>query len=647
MTAMLAACASGSGGGGSTTTGSGAPSSGGVPVPATFVIGQPAQPFVGIKPTATANSTVNGTTPAAAGTAFGLDQTVYSLSGSGLSGIPPTSSAQATITYTGNTYQLSVPFFGVAALPISSGSSSGTASNGASVNVDLMEWTYVLGGFWVVGTTTAAVPGALSTFESGFLTPVAATPFIGTATYTSANSVLGVIESVVNGAYEPVPVMGNGTLTANFGTNQITGMFSNMVATNSANQSFPWNGVTLNGSISGNNFQGSTQVTSAPANAYSLKSSATGFISGAFYGPQATEIGAVWSLYDGSTAATGIVEADGAPTATAPAVTPPQAASLFLNPNPAPSIGAITNPTTINAAAPATAGNSPAAPVLATSGGPSFSGTPSFPTVGTVFPLTQSVMQLTKAGLTVDSSANTGGATIVINPQIGPTGSSTVFNLNIPSLGISDFVQLHGALNQTIQGGTLGSTDMSISVVGLNYATLGTWVESSVSGQADVAMFVAGYETPVANLPKSGTATYSGTGNVVGNVYVAGQFGTAPAVEGDASLTANFSTGQVTGAFTNMQAYAKSNPASPTTVYSYPWNDVSVSASIAVGTTKFSGTTITTSQPASPLALKNGATGNINGGFYGPNAENLGAVWSLSNADGSGTALGVVGATKQ
>ena len=38
---------------------------------------------------------------------------------------------------------------------------------------------------------------------------------------------------------------------------------------------------------------------------------------------------------------------------------------------------------------------------------------------------------------------------------------------------------------------------------------------------------------------------------------------------------------------------------------------------------------------------------SINGGFYGPNAENLGAVWTLSNGDGTGVAMGGVGATKQ
>ena len=77
-----------------------------------------------------------------------------------------------------------------------------------------------------------------------------------------------------------------------------------------------------------------------------------------------------------------------------------------------------------------------------------------------------------------------------------------------------------------------------------------------------------------------------------------------------------------------------------------PWNDVSVSASIATGTNKFSGTTSVSSQPASgpsgALLLGNSATGNINGGFYGPAAQNLGAIWSLS--DGTTSVIGGVAA---
>jgi hypothetical protein len=76
----------------------------------------------------------------------------------------------------------------------------------------------------------------------------------------------------------------------------------------------------------------------------------------------------------------------------------------------------------------------------------------------------------------------------------------------------------------------------------------------------------------------------------------------------------------------------------------WPWHDVSVKANIAPETNKFSGTTAVTSQPSpSSFSLTNSATGHINGAFYGPAAQNLGALWSLS--DGTGSALGWVGAS--
>jgi hypothetical protein len=40
------------------------------------------------------------------------------------------------------------------------------------------------------------------------------------------------------------------------------------------------------------------------------------------------------------------------------------------------------------------------------------------------------------------------------------------------------------------------------------------------------------------------------------------------------------------------------------------------------------------------MALSGSATGHIDGAFFGPAAQNLGAVWSLN--DGSGAALGTV-----
>jgi hypothetical protein len=54
-------------------------------------------------------------------------------------------------------------------------------------------------------------------------------------------------------------------------------------------------------------------------------------------------------------------------------------------------------------------------------------------------------------------------------------------------------------------------------------------------------------------------------------------------------------------------------------------------------------------QAAGILGMTTAATGTFQGKFYGPNAEELGLVWSLhdNTSDGGKTAVGVIGATKQ
>lgn len=653
---LLAGCASGGGS-------SGPPNSGGVSVPSSFVIGAPAEPpLLGDKPVAAGSAAVKGGAAPASGTSFGLDQTIYSISSTGLRGDNDPAYA-ASLTYTGSVYQLSIPNKGVT-FNVNSAQTSGT-SNGAPVAVDLTEWTYVLGGFWYYGTTGNLT---LSTFESGYLAPVSMLPIVGTATYTSTGGVVGVIHSIVNGMYEPVPVVGDASLTVDFGTMHITGLFSNMIATNSASQNSPWNGISLTAAGAGGSyfhFHGTTQITSAPGNAYALQSNGTGFIDGQFYGPQATEIGALWTVYDGQTAATGVVEADGSPApgtqALSVASPPPEARALsvpaaaaeFLGQN---ALYGVT-PTIVAFAAadpaPASTGNSRAPAVLSSSGGPSFSGNvstgnPPAPVAGTVFPLTQSVMQVSTTGASVDSNTIAGGATLTIEQYQYNGSAATNVQLDIPSLGMSEkinSIQLNGT--GLAQGNTVPLALLYFT--GLNYTVFGTWSAPTGSNQPDVAGFVFGYQTPISGMPTSGTASYAGKGAVNGFVLVRGQpAGNPVALNGDASFNVDFAAGQVSGAFTNVTAYALDpNIKNVSEVYAFPWNNVSVSASVASGQSTFSGSTAATSQPSSPYALQSSATGHINGGFYGPAADELGAVWTLSNGNGTGSAIGAVGATKQ
>jgi hypothetical protein len=109
-------------------------------------------------------------------------------------------------------------------------------------------------------------------------------------------------------------------------------------------------------------------------------------------------------------------------------------------------------------------------------------------------------------------------------------------------------------------------------------------------------------------------------------------------LQGDANLNVDFASGHVTGKLTNISAN------DPCSGYTSPWNDVSVNATLAPGTNKFGGSTGAASQPTSPFALKSTATGNINGAFYGPATNNLGALWTLT--DGTLSASGGIAAAR-
>jgi hypothetical protein len=168
-------------------------------------------------------------------------------------------------------------------------------------------------------------------------------------------------------------------------------------------------------------------------------------------------------------------------------------------------------------------------------------------------------------------------------------------------------------------------------VDGISYVAMGQWVQNANQPANNGALqsltaYAFGYETPAANMPASGTATFKGYGG--GTVYKpVGAEIQSTTVAGEASFSVNFSSGQVTGSFTKMQVAP-----------SQAWNDVSLTATVAAGTNRFNGTTAATSAPGTPMSLSGSATGNINGAFFGPAAQNLGAVWSLS--DGTGSALG-------
>jgi len=252
----------------------------------------------------------------------------------------------------------------------------------------------------------------------------------------------------------------------------------------------------------------------------------------------------------------------------------------------------------------------------------------------TVFPLFETVMisANTANGFTVtpDAAANTGGATLTSNA----TGklSDDVFRLTVPGHSYDVTMTSGGFYCYGLVCGDSSGTDIELwatspYTVNLTYMWFGGWGAFGNNGYS-FANFVTGYRTPDSSIPTTGTANFAGS--VVGSTW-APQGSCVVCLSGKAAMQANFGTGKITGNLTNMM-YQQTTP----------WNDVSLSGTISTGINAFSGTTAVTSAPAGQNSLGSSATGTFGGMFFGPSAQELGAVWTLY--DGTKAATGSIGA---
>jgi hypothetical protein len=272
---------------------------------------------------------------------------------------------------------------------------------------------------------------------------------------------------------------------------------------------------------------------------------------------------------------------------------------------------------TVAAPAAATFATGPAQ--LATPGGPSLDGTSgSYPT-NVTFPLLLGGLQKTSTGLSPTPGDPAATATV-----LSDSSNSSAVQVVIPSLGINQTITMHSD--------AAGGGDDGQPIYGLSYVAVGFWGVNSSPNVLSNGVYVFGFETPQAAMPTSGTAVFSGMGTATATIYkTVGTEIQSGFVGGNASITANFGSGAINGSFTQMKVFSNAVE---------QWNDVSVTANIATGSNTFSGSTVAASAPGAPMSLSGSAVGKINGAFFGPAAQNLGAVWSLS--DGTGSALGTV-----
>ncbi len=253
------------------------------------------------------------------------------------------------------------------------------------------------------------------------------------------------------------------------------------------------------------------------------------------------------------------------------------------------------------------------------------------------------------------TSITDAGTTLTIDVPEDPDAEVEVrFTVKDPAYEIEDLVleEIEGSPDMvaTLPDGrlvrvALDMTDRnSGSVDGeLEWTAYGAWsIVSSDRNSQTNSYYVTGNETPDGNLPTSGTAEFDGF--VMGNVVLPeGRDIKAAALQGDASMTVDFGSGEITGAAPNITAtpLGTVTPGSPPTIGpAQAWNGLTFEGTMTSGINGFSGTTGVSSAPGNSYSLSSGADGYFSGFFYGPNANELGAVWNI--ADGVGAASGVL-----
>jgi hypothetical protein len=272
--------------------------------------------------------------------------------------------------------------------------------------------------------------------------------------------------------------------------------------------------------------------------------------------------------------------------------------------------------------------------------------------VGTVLPLRQSIVSTQINSVSPAPKVEAGGSTLTyqgtqtVNGVTGP-----VFELKVPNAvsGIDVSLKPDGSSGSN---GDYGIINGKV-VDALNYTMTVAWsADASDTFEPLFSMGITGFQTPASNVPTSGQATYLGDGTAGAKGSMQGLIFTGPpfpyhppgTISGSAnSFSVNFGSGQVTGTLSGLTA----TPVSQAGVAGAPqaWNQINISATLSGAV--LSGNTSTTAPPSGGLGFGAGSTGKFDGALYGPNGEELGAVWSLRDPATSNTAFGVVAATKQ
>ena len=254
---------------------------------------------------------------------------------------------------------------------------------------------------------------------------------------------------------------------------------------------------------------------------------------------------------------------------------------------------------------------------------PSFFGAPNASATATLYSRRAVIQEVggipasvTDAGVGTDNlrvnfDANADVSSISLSNQFG---AATFTADEIGSGGSS----VAGGQTINIQIGVSGGAAYSAYDLNDDYMSFGSWSvgQESGTGTRYSSFFVTGYETPLANMPISGTANYSGMST---GIFFDRTDSSAYAV-GSLNFTASVSFGSssISLATNSTQLI---DLATSATVSSPDFNYAGVGS---LSGNSFSGS----------LSLTRGDTGEFSGKFFGPSAQNLGGTFGFSLPDG-------------
>jgi len=184
--------------------------------------------------------------------------------------------------------------------------------------------------------------------------------------------------------------------------------------------------------------------------------------------------------------------------------------------------------------------------------------------------------------------------------------------------------------------------DFAMHVAGegfLSYARFGYWEDSTANSlQPTIGFFASGRETPLAQMPTSGVAEYTGATLGMG-ISDAG----LARLSGALTMTVNFATGAMSGEVANLRADYLATAPGATPGNAFAFTTLRLSAPNIVGN-GFTGPALGFAMSgANEIAV---TSGTMTGQFFGPQAQEMAGKWEVQSPTEAIRAWGAFGATR-